>query len=503
MRPGGVLGFVVLVMAFLGLIMLVFPSGGIKLTESLTLHFPTFAELFLPDTVEYADVAGIIDSDIDLDSLEAEIGGSLDSLAIDSIMAANAEELVKSIHRLEFGKKGKDDLYRLFSKLPQAGKRLIRVMHYGDSQIEGDRITSFFRNKLQGRYGGKGPGFIPPVSAYDYRFSYEQENSGSWKRYPGYGRPDKSVPHTGYGALASFSRFAPFWVDSLPNDSVVYQAQVKISKSKLSYNLVRSYSSCKLYYGKNRKAVSVIIKVDGTEVSRDSLPPSAGLAVRTWSVSPQQSVTLSFSGYDSPDIYGIALEGNTGIVVDNIALRGSSGTIFTKMERASLEAMYSRSHVELFILQFGGNVMPSIEDEQQCLDYGRYFYSQIMRLRSLCPDASIIVIGPSDMSLKEKDSYITYPLLPNVRNALKDATFRAGGAYWDMYEAMGGKNSMPGWVSANPPLAATDYTHFSTGGAKVIANMFYNAFLLEYNEYLASTRKEAEKTKKDTVIKGK
>jgi lysophospholipase L1-like esterase len=43
---------------------------------------------------------------------------------------------------------------------------------------------------------------------------------------------------------------------------------------------------------------------------------------------------------------------------------------------------------------------------------------------------------------------------------------------------------MPSWVNAEPELARPDYTHFSPRGAKLVASMFYNALILEYNNYL-------------------
>jgi hypothetical protein len=52
-----------------------------------------------------------------------------------------------------------------------------------------------------------------------------------------------------------------------------------------------------------------------------------------------------------------------------------------------------------------------------------------------------------------------------------------------MYKAMGGKNSMPSWVFAEPPLASDDFVHFNPRGAKTIAQMFYNAFILEYHRF--------------------
>ena len=87
------------------------------------------------------------------------------------------------------------------------------------------------------------------------------------------------------------------------------------------------------------------------------------------------------------------------------------------------------------------------------------------------------------MSVKDKNHYITNPNVEKVRDALKSACFQAGAAFWDMYKAMGGKNSMPSWVFADPPLASDDFVHFNPRGAKTIAQMFYNAFILEYHKF--------------------
>ena len=82
---------------------------------------------------------------------------------------------------------------------------------------------------------------------------------------------------------------------------------------------------------------------------------------------------------------------------------------------------------------------------------------------------------------------MTYELLPSVVETLKDAAINNGCGFWDMYTAMGGYNSMPSWVNADPELARPDYTHFSAKGARLISNMFYNALLLEYNNYKEAT----------------
>jgi hypothetical protein len=94
--------------------------------------------------------------------------------------------------------------------------------------------------------------------------------------------------------------------------------------------------------------------------------------------------------------------------------------------------------------------------------------------------------------MKDKDRYVSYPNIEKIRDAMKNAAFDANCAYWDMYEAMGGKNSMPSWVFATPSLASKDFVHFNTRGARIIANMFYNSLMYEYNLYKKNTSAENE-----------
>jgi len=89
------------------------------------------------------------------------------------------------------------------------------------------------------------------------------------------------------------------------------------------------------------------------------------------------------------------------------------------------------------------------------------------------------------MSVKVQDEYVTYEILPELDRLLKEAALQNDCAYWDMYEAMGGYNTMPDWVFHDPPLAEKDFVHFNPNGANAIAKMFYNALITRYNEYIS------------------
>lgn len=488
MKPVKTLFFTLGVFLLLVVAMWLTPDDGVKL-GSFTFHMPTMKEMLVKSEVEYADVSDIINQQFEIDSL---VDFELDTTEGDSIVEvvhkADYDSLVQSINKLEMDEAGRENLGRFFYHLQHDS--LTRIMHYGDSQIEGDRITAFVRNKLQVRFGGSGVGLRPALQPYDYVFSARQVNSDNWRRFPIYGKVDSTITHDRYGVMGAFSRFAPPVPDSLPfQDSILYTADLTISQTDISFRLTREYDHLRLFYGNTRRPVQLSIIARGDTVSTDTLYSDLDYGtVECQLPDSTNSVTLQFSGYDSPDIYGIELASQKGIIMDNIALRGSSGTIFTKADFAHSMKMYNDLNPSLFILQFGGNVMPYIQDNAAIRRYGRLFASQIKRIQQLCPEAAIVVIGPSDMSTKVKDNYVTYDHLPDVVRTLKKISLDNGCAYWDMYKAMGGRNSMPSWVNADPALARPDYVHFSAKGARLIANMFYNALILEYNNYL-----EAEK----------
>ena len=484
MKPIQTLLYTLAVFLLLAGVMWLTPENGVKV-GSFTFHMPDMKEMLVKNEVEYADLSKIINKQFEIDSL---VDFERDTIAGDEVLEvvhrANYDSLVQSINKLEMNETGRENLGRFFYHLENDS--LTRIMHYGDSQIEGDRITSFVRNKLQARFGGTGVGLRPALQPYDYVFSAKQQNSNNWKRYPIYGKVDSTVTHTRYGVIGAFSRYAPLVPDSVPfPDSILYSAEMTVSQTDISFLRARQYEHMRLFYGNTRRPVQTSVLAKGDTVLTDTLSANLDYGILECDLPDStNSVTLQFSGYDGPDIYGIELASKKGVIVDNIALRGSSGIIFTKSDFEHSMKMYHDLNPSLFILQFGGNVMPYIQNNAAIKRYGRWFGSQLKRIQQLCPEAAIVVIGPSDMSTKVKDKFVSYKHLPDVVKTLKKVSLDNGCAYWDMYEAMGGYNSMPSWVNADPELARPDYTHFSARGARLVANMFYNALIYEYNNYL-------------------
>jgi hypothetical protein len=112
---------------------------------------------------------------------------------------------------------------------------------------------------------------------------------------------------------------------------------------------------------------------------------------------------------------------------------------------------------------------------------------QLKYLQSVFPNTPILVIGLSDISQRKGNYYQSFPNVELINQAQRNAARNANCVFWDLYKAMGGKNSMPSWVFAEPALAGKDFIHFTRKGGHVVAQMLYNALMQDYQEYQLNT----------------
>lgn len=474
-KPWHSLVFGLIVFLSLGLLSFGFPKTGITLTNNFRLEFPTLTDI-LGNHQPKNDISKILES---VDKLDTNFSINNSQGSSGKNRKDSATKLITSIQY-----RNKVVLANFFDALTKVknSPRSIRVLHYGDSQIEGDRITDYLRLKLQGQFGGQGPGLISlmPISP---SVTNRIVNGPGWDRYNIFTMKDKRVNHSNYGVLAGFNRYCGY--RKIYDTSVVYSSSIEVSTTKFGGTNAMAYKKVKLFYGGSQTKTWCEFYDGPALIAADSLDSGGSFRLKEYSVG-QGSFThkLKFSGKDSPDFYAMSLESDNGVMVDNIALRGSSGTFFNQINPNQLKEFYDYLNVKLVILQFGGNVMPSIKENTLVTAYGNYIKYQISIVKKLAPGASILFIGPSDMSVKSGTEYITMPFLEETRDAIKKAVLESDCAFFDMYDCMGGKNSMPAWVEQK--MAATDYTHFSPQGARKIATLLYSALINEYNIYLKS-----------------
>ena len=357
---------------------------------------------------------------------------------------------------------GRIDFFdKLFSALEGADSSSVRIVHYGDSQIEEDRITSVIRDSLQKRFGGDGQGYMP--ARVQFTSSIGTQADAELDRYMVFA---EKAGHNGYGPYGDFVH-----LDTTLN---------------LSYYQIRKKGRDQALFNR-LTLLAGNVGPGGLSVSCRGVTRSFAEGesyVRTVFQLPDSSSRVSLTLSGNADIYGVLMDNGHGVKMDNVAMRGCSGLIFTSMNAAQLRRFNKEENVRMIMLQYGGNTVPYTKTSKAISSYCTSLRRQIAYLHKQAPDATIVFIGPSDMSTSVKGKRQTYPVLPEMIDSLRSAATSSGAAYWDIYGAMGGYDSMVDWVNAQPPLAGSDYVHFTPRGSVRIGEMFYNSFKLYYDYYL-------------------
>jgi len=217
-------------------------------------------------------------------------------------------------------------------------------------------------------------------------------------------------------------------------------------------------------------------------ISEDSIAASNTFTIQPLSIGTNHKrIQFDFNVTHSPDFYGFLIDGKGGVQIDNYAIRGHSGERMLYADADYLAKQLKKLNTKLLILQYGANVVPYFDTEKKCNYLENVYYNLFIRYKKTLPGVSILIIGPGDMAYVKDGAYVSYQNVPMVRDAQKRAALRAGCAFWDMYEAMGGGSSVLTW--SNKGLASRD-GHFYTGGQRMVAKQLFDALMIEYNNYL-------------------
>jgi alginate O-acetyltransferase complex protein AlgI len=371
-------------------------------------------------------------------------------------------------------------------------KGQLRIMYYGDSQIEGDRITSYVRQTLRNDHGGTGPGLFLPLMPVMYTKSVWLRSSSNWKRYNYLSYKAGEISHRNFGPFMTICRYLP----EGEKTSVPEKAFLRIRPSNVADSASSVYDILRVFYGNTEDVVSVVIKADDYEIFADTLKKGKDFNEITCQLNGAKEILIEFTGKVSPDIYGISIESKAGIMVDNVPQRGSAGLEFTMVGKDNLAESYKKLSPSLIILHYGLNIVKNVREDYSY--YQKGLGRQLSLLKEIAPLTPILVIGVTDMAVNEGDSIKSYRNIPAIIDAQKQASIEAGVAFWDSYSAMGGESSIIRWAEKRPPLAQKDYVHFTFPGADAFSKILADA-LFSVRE-IDTKRLKYGRIQADTII---
>lgn len=333
---------------------------------------------------------------------------------------------------------------------------VVRIAFYGDSFIEGDVFCGSFRDTLQSIFGGRGVGFVPitsSVAGFRNTIKHDFKNWRTWSLISK--EPDIKI---GPGCF-TFQPLDGNWVE--------YKG------SRQRY--LREFNSAKLYYTAiDSSTVQYTINADSAlyiaELKADG-------RLREWKHEHQGAKSYKLEIYPAAPVtlYGASFESANGVYVDNFSLRGNSGLSWKGLDDELLKAFGEYRKYKLVILQFGLNLL-----NEQSLNYPAYIKKMvaiITKMKRAYPTADFLILSVGDRSNNINGVMQTMNTVPMMIDAQREIARQAGVAFWDMYAAMGGENSMVKYATSRPPLAAKDYTHLTFKGGKKLAGRLVKSLL--------------------------
>ncbi|HEY1557204.1 MAG TPA: GDSL-type esterase/lipase family protein [Kofleriaceae bacterium] len=372
----------------------------------------------------------------------------------------------------------------------QPGGR-VDMVFFGDSHTAGDSLTSRLRVSWQSRFGDAGRGLVaagkPPTRHY-YQRDVRYGRSGDWTASVG-GKHGDSEPFGIAGLRVSGrGKGAQLWVETCP--------ECQVGKSVSQFEL--------LYYaapdhGVLRYRVDDAPWVDLPTKTAAIEPPHPGRHVIPVADGPHK-LTLEHGGGGQIDLFGVVMErARPGVIVDSLGVVGRRLASLRSWDWSIIGEQLATRDPRLVVLQYGTN---EADDPDLVLDdLAKYYDETILRIRAAAPTASILILGPPDMGVREGGKGCDHLKAPPDAGTPPECEWRTPGvlgeiiavehaaavrdhvAFFDTFAAMGGNDQMGTWATAEPRVAFKDRVHFTDIGYQRWADALTGALLDDYERW--------------------
>ena len=323
----------------------------------------------------------------------------------------------------------------------------VRIELFGDSHAQGEYWTGALRRRLQERFGDGGPGYVAAGSPKHRNDALRVETSGSFRVSP---RDPATTENVGDGRFGLGGMLV----------SAEHHAG-RISLSPLTPGEM-TWDVCSVRH-RDRDAIRITpADAKPIDVSGDS-SSLEHTVVRT--ASPGQ-LQIEVDGASLCGVIGERPEGGrAGVVLDALGINGARFATPLAWDESSFESELARRRPDLVILEYGtneeGDLPPHLSDAARNVE------ALVARIRRAAPSASCMVLGPTE----RHDRIDT---VASLRDTFRDATERAGCAFWDTYAKMGGRGSMQAWQEGSPTRAQRDGIHLTRDGYEELGRMLYD-----------------------------
>jgi lysophospholipase L1-like esterase len=360
------------------------------------------------------------------------------------------------------------NFYDKLEKLLSTGEGKINVVQIGGSHIQAGTFSGQIRSRLQQMDGeiNAGWGFMFP-----YRIARTNSPYGYYIRYSGNWQSCRNV-ETRKSCTLGVGGIAATTTSPKAELSILLEAENDLD---YSFNKVRVFYEDRY----SNYAVSVDSSILKNVVRTDEyfdFELNAHVDSLNLVIQKDENTEGSFT------LFGITTEtAPNGFVYNSIGINGAQVPSFLRCDL--FEKQLGLLKPDLVVLGLGINDAYGKRFSQS--DYESNYGELIAMIRKAAPETAIIFTTNNDSYLYRR--YVNKNGEKVVQSMLKMADEHDAGV-WDMYEVMGGLNSVVLWEKNN--LAQRDKIHFTREGYLLLGDLFFNALMNNFEKYIQDKKLE-------------
>jgi lysophospholipase L1-like esterase len=333
----------------------------------------------------------------------------------------------------------------------------VHILHFGDSHTAADEWTGSLRYFYQQKFGNGGSGYSlagHPFAGYR-RFGTHHGATAGWQTD---GLSAGGDGYFGLGGVSIYTRRA--------GQSVFIEADC--TQVEVYYLQMPGGGELELFDNEQLvKRFSTDGEIVATMMPYRTTPGSHTLKLLTVENRPVR-------------LLGWATDRDTGVTYESLGINGAQASIMFRWKESMLADDLKQRNPALIVLAYGSN---EASDPNWTGDsYQAMFSALLKRLRSDCPAASILVLGPTDRMMRTRAGVVLVQGIDRIITAQRAACAENGCVYWNAKQRMGGSGTIRDWMIAG--LGQGDYVHFTATGYDRLAELLFDDMMRLYDQYL-------------------
>jgi lysophospholipase L1-like esterase len=192
------------------------------------------------------------------------------------------------------------------------------------------------------------------------------------------------------------------------------------------------------------------------------------------------AITFILQGSEAPQytLQGVQMvRPESGLIYHALGVNGASTASFLRSENFVEQGRYVNPDLVIFGLGINDAYKPKSEWNPE--EYKARYDTLVHWFREINPDCQFVFMTNNDSYYKKKEPNEN---VLDVQRVMKQLSKEYNAVYWDLFETMGGLNSIAVWEDQN--LAKSDKIHFTNSGYKLNASLFFWAFWEDYENHL-------------------